>query len=470
MRINKKHTNVEIVTAQGAPAQRVSPSEQLRRCVMAGMLWEDGFYIDGKTQSEIIVELCDKCTAAQIADIMVCAHVQYRLRHMPLLLALQLLKKTKGKTLGIGHGIASILTRPDQMTELLALYWKDGRKCVPRQMKLAFQIAFKKFDEYQLQKYNRDHAVKLRDVLRLAHIKPDNAAQSDLWKRLIAGQLKTPDTWETRLSSGESKALAFGELLAQNKMGALAILRNMRNMRDGGIAEETVALAFNRKPMPLLPFQYIAAAAEVPQWERTIDNAMIASMAQMAKLPGTTMVFVDVSGSMGGLISSKSKMTRRDAASGMAILLDGVCDRLQVYSFSNALALVPPRRGMALRDAIEKSQPPSDTYLGLALTAFMGFNIPFDRMIIITDEQVADKLPRIPGDKNYILNVGTSQNGVKHNDDFLVITGFSHASIDYIREIENERTESHKLDFPVPELLANDGENTFETNQTQWGY
>ena len=56
-----------------------------------------------------------------------------------------------------------------------------------------------------------------------------------MWKRLIAGELATPDTWEAALSSGADKREAWERLLREEKLGALALLRNLRNMRDVGV-------------------------------------------------------------------------------------------------------------------------------------------------------------------------------------------------------------------------------------------
>ena len=53
-----------------------------------------------------------------------------------------------------------------------------------------------------------------------------------MWKRLIAGELAVPDTWEVALSSGANKREAWERLLREQKLGALALLRNLRNMRE----------------------------------------------------------------------------------------------------------------------------------------------------------------------------------------------------------------------------------------------
>ena len=86
-------------------------------------------------------------------------------------------------------------------------------------MKKGLAAAFTKFDEYALAKYNRPTPVKLRDVLFLSHAKPVDEAQATLWKRLIAGELVAPDTWEVALSSGADKRETWERLLMERKLG-----------------------------------------------------------------------------------------------------------------------------------------------------------------------------------------------------------------------------------------------------------
>ena len=61
------------------------------------------------------------------------------------------------------------------------------------------------------------------------------------------------------------------------------------------------------------------------------------------------------------------------------------------FTFSNDLVEVPPRRGFALRDALDSSQPHSATYLGRALE---NIREKYDRIIVVTDEQAHDDVCR----------------------------------------------------------------------------
>jgi len=194
-------------------------------------------------------------------------------------------------------------------------------------------------------------------------------------------------------------------------------------------------LLHNTKEM--LPFQYIAAAKECPQWEDIIDPAMIKVCSLKPKLQGDTIILIDVSGSMNYPLSSKSKMTRMDAACGLAILLRECCIASAMFSFSNQFVPLPTRQGMALRDAIVSSQSHSGTMLGDALNYLNSLKqLKYDRLIVITDEQTADIIPKMPSKNNYILNIAGYQNGIGNKNQWTTITGFSEASIDFIRELE----------------------------------
>lgn len=441
MKTNFK-VNKPIFTYEGGPSSYVPPLQRLKRLTMACMLWEDTFYVDGKTVADQISDACDKVNKDDIIQLASDIHDKGLLRHVPLYLILQALKKKGSNTPPVSGLIEKVCSRPDQMTELLSLYWKEGKKPIAAQLKKGLAKAFTRFDEYQLAKYNRDAPIKLKDILFLCHAKPKDEQQAEIWKRLISDTLKTPDTWETRLSDGQDKKESFSDLLFKEKMGRLAIVRNLRNMQESGVDKELVRSCLMKKSRPLLPFQFLSAAKECPKWEDIVDEAMIQSCSEKEKISGKTLILVDVSGSMDGRMASKSKVSRIDAASGLSILLRELCYECEIYSFSNTLAPVPLRRGMALRDAIFSSQQHGGTYLGQCLMQVVSQmnnnkNIRFDRLIVITDEQVSDHIPVMPIDKCYIMNIANYENGIKNTpNNWLHIHGFSEHSVDYIREIE----------------------------------
>ncbi len=184
----------------------------------------------------------------------------------------------------------------------------------------------------------------------------------------------------------------------------------------------------------VLPFRFLAAARYAPQWEEALERAMFRALADKPRLPGHTVLLVDVSGSMVAPLSRRSEMLRTDAAYGLAVLLRELAEKVTVYTFSTAAKLVPARRGFPLRDAMESSQPHGGTNLGAALNTVDAAVKNYDRIIVITDEQSHDRVPA-PNGKGYVINVASAKNGVGYGP-WVHIDGWSEAVIDYIREME----------------------------------
>src|SRR5262249_34416988 len=190
-----------------------------------------------------------------------------KLRHAPLLLVREMARLASHRQL-VAETLYQVIQRADELAEFVALYWTEGKQPLSAQVKKGLASAFTKFDEYALAKYNRAAPVKLRDVLFLSHAKPLDQAQADLWKRLGDGQLATPDTWEVSLSAGADKHEVWERLLRENKLGALALLRNLRNMTEAKVDEQLMRDGLARmKTERVLPFRFIAAARYAPQWE-----------------------------------------------------------------------------------------------------------------------------------------------------------------------------------------------------------
>jgi len=124
-------------------------------------------------------------------------------------------------------------------------------------------------------------------------------------------------------------------------------------------------------------------------------------------------------------------MLRTDAAYDLAILLREVAETVSVYSFSDRLVAVPPRRGFALRDAIDRSQSHNATYLGAALARL---EEPYDRVIVITDEQAHDSVPS-PKGRGTMINMASFKNGIGYGA-WTHIDGWSESVVEYVRAVE----------------------------------
>jgi hypothetical protein len=393
-------------------------------------LWEDEFYESGQTIAQRIAALVKEVPATDVARVAVQAKVDMRLRHVPLLLAREMLRTKDGRA-AFGGVADKVFGRPDDVTEFLAIYWKDNKdEPLAKQAKRHVGGAFRRFDEYQLAKYNGGQkAVKLRDAIRITRPKPRDAAQAELWRKLVKGELATPDTWEVELSRGGDKKASWTRLLAEQKLGGLAVLRNLRNMREAGVPDELIRAGIVRvHPGKLLPINFISAARHNPQFEAELEAKFQECFTGKVKLAGRTIVLVDVSGSMDGKLSARSELTRMDVACSLAIIGRETFDELRVFTFSNEVVEVPGQSGFALRSAITGSQSHGGTELGKAVRGLPAC----DRLIVITDEQSHDS---VPDRKGYLVNVASNTNGVGYGA-WLHIDGWSDKVLDYIARYE----------------------------------
>lgn len=452
MRLNvsklRKYTRPQYTaprTHEGAPAAVIDAEQALRRSILSCMLWEGEFYEDGVEIAGRIHELVPRVAAERVAALAVEARERMKLRHAPLLLVREMARHATHRGL-VAETLGRVIQRADELSEFVAIYWTGGRQPLSAQVKKGLAAAFPKFDEYALAKYDRAGAVRLRDVLFLSHAKPNDGAQAELWKRLAANELAAPDTWEVALSAvgreagreegadkSAEKREVWERLLAERKLGALALLRNLRNLHGAGVSEELVLAAIAAmKADRVLPFRFVSAAKHAPQWEPELEAAMFRCLKSVAKLAGKTVLAVDNSPSMYGVpVSSRSELQRVDAACALAILLREICEKVTVIAFSTTSTIVPSRRGFALRDAIKATES-NGTHIGAAVDR--AAKEGYDRLIVLTDEQSHDQVPA-PRGKGYMINVASARNGVGYGE-WTHIDGWSEAVVEYIAELE----------------------------------
>lgn len=430
-------------THEGAPARRINAEQQLRRSVMACLLWESEFYEDGTSIAQRIAETVKHVAPETVAAIAREARGPMNLRHVPLLLVRELARIG----VNVERVLADVIQRADELAEFMAIYWEDGKQPLSASVKRGLARAFGKFDAYQLAKYDRDNPIRLRDVLFLSHPKPRDSEQEMLWKRRVDGTLPTPDTWETELSAGKDKHSTWERLLRERKLGALALLRNLRNMTEAGVDDALVRTALdNARVDRVLPFRFIAAARHAPRYERELERAMMRGFHDSERLGEHVLLLVDRSGSMADKLSTKSDMTRYDAACGLAMVLAELAGRLTVCTFNDHwramwdqrvsvnVQEIPPRHGFGLRDAMGNAV--GGTPLGAAID-YCQKKYPHSVLIVITDEQASDPVPN-PIQRGYMINVASARNGVGYGP-WVHIDGFSEAVVRYIVRYEQDQ-------------------------------
>ncbi len=439
MRSNVATVNTER-THEGAPARILKPTPQLVRQVATCMLFENTFYEKGDTIAEEIAKTCAVADPQEIARVAIMAREDFKLRHVPLFLLAQLDKRRAEVAGLLASTVARVVQRPDELAEALSVLQKvnPGRplkKILSAGMKKGLAHAFRKFSPYQLAKWNRDNAIKLRDVLFLVHAKPKDDEQAAAWKALANGSMEAADTWEVALSAGADKKATWERLLSEGRLGYIALLMNLRNMETAGVDRRLVekALAEGAKDSRALPFRFVSAAKHAPSYAQALSDAMLAAIHGAERLAGTTYLVVDVSGSMDAPLSGKGTLMRLEAAGALAALLREVCESCRVFTFSNQLVEVPNLRGMAMLAGINNSQPHGGTALAETLRTLARTVEPADRVIVITDEQAQDGIVKPHGKHGYLVNVAPYRAGLETGGAWVRVNGFSERVVDFVR-------------------------------------
>ena len=449
-----KFEEERLAGGSGALAAKQSNTALLRRAVLANLLWEDVAYMDGVKVAKEIQRLIPLCPAIDVYNIALEARTMQKLRHTPLFLAVEMCKYPEHKMF-VQDLLPQIITRADMLTDFLAIYWKDGKKPIANQAKKGLAKAFHNFNEYKFAKYDRDAAIKLRDVMFLCRPKPENQYEQDLFKKVADRTLATPETWEVLLSTGKDKKESWTKLISEGKIGGLAMLRNIANMRRANVDKKVINEGLEKlKSSMLMPLDFLKAFRMNPEFGRQIEDAMINSYSNLPKLKGKTLFIVDVSGSMGARMSEKSDFTRYDAACAMAMLAANQCEDYEIvctagndYTHTGAHEHIPyPQKGFGIFEQIRETN--KNIGIGGIFTRqclewcndkFKGQK--FDRIIVFSDSQDCDwpekRIPKPFGTYNYICDVSAHTKGVNYRGVWTAeISGFSEHFITFIAAME----------------------------------
>jgi hypothetical protein len=86
--------------------------------------------------------------------------------------------------------------------------------------------------------------------------------------------------------SGKDKRETFERLIAENRLGGLALLRNLRLMQKAEVPRQTIANAIEAmRTDRVLPYRFIAAARYAPDFEPELESAVLKSLKGLVRLP-----------------------------------------------------------------------------------------------------------------------------------------------------------------------------------------
>ncbi|MFI8188150.1 TROVE domain-containing protein [Streptomyces sp. NPDC085946] len=338
--------------------------------------------------------------------------------------------------------VDSVLQRPDEPGELLA-YWtaRHGRG-LPKPVKRGIADAVRRlYTGKALLKYDTaSKGYRFGDVLNLVHAAPDpdKPWQGELF-RYALDRRHHPDTAVPPASDRvltahralmalpveERRAVVTSEDGARRlagagmtwemlagwlqgpmdraaweavipSMGAMALVRNLRNFDQAGVSDEVAERVAARIGDPeqvarsrQFPFRYLAAYRHAPslRWAYPLEKALGHSLANVPALPGRTLVLVDRSGSMFySRLSDRSELTRADAAAvfGTAVALRAA--DADLVEFGSTSRPVRFRRGESVLKVLDRFGDLGGTDTTEAVRRHYRAH---DRVLIVTDEQYA---------------------------------------------------------------------------------
>lgn len=344
MRLNNKAPRhggrvTETRTYEGAPAYRQTSELELVRLVTTFMFGESKFYESADSRvarmRKMINDLVKQGKADFVAKLGVYARKQMNMRTISIAIQVELARALRANGMSLDvlrNAVTMTISRADEITEMYAyaLELFGSKNKVPQAIKKGVGDSFNKFDEYQFAKYNRKNEVKLRDVLRITHARPKNERQSDIFEAIINDTLKTPDTWETKISTGGSTTENWQEVADNPKTGFMALLRNLRNFVDNGVDLTNVIKRLTNpeevRRSKQFPYRFFTAYKELggslgvrsyysrsatttanPQLLAALETAFDLSVQNIPDL-GDTLLVVDTSGSMTSNISNNSNV------------------------------------------------------------------------------------------------------------------------------------------------------------------
>ena len=447
-----KFDSERLAGGMGMKAAKQDNISLLKRCVLANLLWENVAYIDGVSVATEIARLIPLCKAEDVYNLALEARLKQKLRHTPLFIAVHMLKYEEHKKF-VTDLLPKIITRADMITDFVALYAKENKgkiKPLASQAKRGLTECFKNFNEYQFAKYDRNAAVKLRDVLFLVHAKAPEGKE-ELYSRIVNRTLTVPDTWEVALSTGKDKKETWTRLIKDKKIGGLAMLRNIANMMKASVDKKDIELGLKSlNSSMLLPLDFWKSAKMNPEFSREIENAMLSSYTNLSKLPGKTLFIVDVSGSMGSPTAGHSTFSRLDQACAMAMLAVNQCEESKVVITAGS-----DGAGTHKTQEIKYPKKGFDLISQLTIDRLGGggiftrqclewckseFGEVFDRIIVFSDSQDCDRFDRTPspfGKYNYICDVSANTKGINFKGKWTAeISGWSEHFLTYIAAYE----------------------------------
>lgn len=392
----------------GGEAFTPSPKMQLASLLLTSFA-QDQYYRSANATFKELIQLLAKVDAEFAAKAAIYARTKFGMRSITHVLAAELSAYASGQAWAKNF-YNRIIKRPDDMLEIMAYFYAKGGKTLPNAMKKGFAKSFDRFDGYQLAKYRGERkAVKLIDVVNLVHPKAtDRNAQA--LKALVGGELKSINTWEAKLTAAgqaakteqdktKAKAAAWAQLIAENKLGYFALLRNLRNILEQAphLTSDVCRLLKDERRIGkslVLPFRYLTALDAVNGANvknvykgpvlRALNDALEIALSNVPTFDGRTLVVLDDSGSMTHGYSGRKSPIEIGSIFAAVLYKSNDAD---LMTFSDSARYVKPylsNPAMSIANDLKKNARSAGTNFH---AIFEKSNRAYDRIIILSDMQ-----------------------------------------------------------------------------------
>lgn len=317
----KKPVQPNAVTYEGGAAFEKSLEEDWLNNLFSNML-ENRFYESAEDQMARYMSLTQKMLEKHgpkfIARAAVFARNELGMRSISQLTAAMLnSEKFEGKR----SFYKNYMRRPDDVSEIFAILESFGEKRSHALVRGAGDY-ISGLSGYQVDKYRMTNKNwSMIDLINITHPK------SEVVDKFYNGKLEKAGTWEQKISASKSKEEKnenWRELVEQEKLGYLALIRNLNNILAANVSEKWVQtylipqLTNVDKIHKSLVFPYQIYVAyknlEVKEVNTVfaLDKAFRAAVDNVPGLEGSSLVVLDVSGSMESHMSSHGGMTIKE--------------------------------------------------------------------------------------------------------------------------------------------------------------
>lgn len=448
---------IKAVNKCGAPAYSMDAKSKLVTQILTSFFNESKYYGDNSAEMQETIKAVIAKEPQFVSNLAVFARRVFNMRSVSHVLTAYLAHEASGKPY-VRSTIDGVVLRGDDLTEIMAFYLQTFGKPIPNSLRRAIADKLVSFDEYTLAKYKGDNkSVKMRDLICLCRPRPQNSKQEDLFKRCIENRLETPLTWESELSANGNTAETWEKLINSGKVGYMALLRNLRNIIKANPCNIQQVYDIIQDPERVrkskqLPFRFYSAYNAVSDIAGSkvfdvLENAFESSVENMPRLPGTTVIAVDISGSMGSPVSSNSEVKCYEIAMLLGLLANRICENSYFYTFNNRLIKQAVSSKCNILETVRFASCGGGTNMSLPFQKMIDDKINADRIIVVSDsmnnggifddrptQHYADEYRRMSGNDIWVHGIdlhgyGTQQfHGKKTN----IIAGWSEKVLDFI--------------------------------------